>query len=336
MFYIFLGLALGLNLLFVFVNLSTGSEGFEMGTFTNLFALNESMSFIVENIRLPRVLAAIVAGSALALSGTILQNILKNPLASPFTVGVSQASAFGATFAIIVLGAYGGGGMFGFEALPSSALVVFSAFFCSMLLLFFLVILYLNNLSSSSVILSGIAFGAFFGSLAMLLQYFGDDLDVAASLFWTFGDLGRVSKNELYWLISSTLVLYVVLLFVSFKFNVLSFGSDVAKSLGLGVRGFFVLSITISALLASMATSFFGIIGFVGIVAPHMVRLFFGQNYRVIIALSPLVGSLLLLVADFIAKSAFTPLVLPIGIVTSLVGAPLFLFLLVKRGRVFA
>ncbi|MFW5990449.1 MAG: FecCD family ABC transporter permease [Campylobacterales bacterium] len=335
MHYIFFSVTICLNLLFVWINLSSGSQGFELDTFRNIFALDESMSFIVESIRLPRVLAAIIAGSALALSGAILQNILRNPLASPFTVGVSQASAFGATFAIIVLGAYGGSGMFGFEAFPSSVVVVLSAFFCSATLLLFLVILYLNNLSSSSVILSGIAFGAFFGSLTMLLQHFGDDLDVAASLFWTFGDLGRVSKDELFSLFVVVFILYIVLITISFKFNVLSFGSDVAKSLGLRVRGFFVLSITISALLASLATAFFGIIGFVGIVAPHIIRLFFKENYRSIIVLSPLVGSLLLLVSDFIAKIAFTPLVLPIGIVTSLVGAPLFVFLLIRRGRVF-
>ena len=330
-FYIFLFFAV-LSAFFSFaLNLSLGSNGFDGGIF-NLFFGSEGEQFIITNIRLPRAIAAVVAGFGLAISGAVLQNILKNPLASPFTLGISQAAAFGATFAIIVLGAYEGASS-GLWFFNSYFLVIGCAFLSALLLLALLALLYLKRLSSSSVILSGIAFGALFSSLVMLMQFFGDDLSVAATLFWSFGDLGKLSLDEGVWLLVFTLFFYTLASLLSFKYNILNWGEKSASMLGLNVKNFFIFSIALASILAGVVTAFFGVIGFIGIVAPHIVRLFFREDYKAILMISPVLGATLLLCADIIARTVVAPLVLPIGIVTSLIGAPLFLALLIKKGR---
>jgi len=330
-FYISLIISLFLCLFGLIASISLGLGGFDSG-FLNLFFGSDEERFIVTQIRLPRAIAAIVAGFGLAISGAVLQNILKNPLASPFTVGVSQAAAFGATFAIIVLGVYDSSNewtlFFG-----SQLLVIGCAFLSALILLALLTILYLKRLSSSSVILSGIAFGALFSSLVMLMQFFGDDLSVAATLFWSFGDLSKLSLEEGVWLLLFISSFYALASLLSFKYNILNWGEKSASALGLNVGGFFILSIALASVLAGVVTAFFGVIGFVGIVAPHIVRLFFGEDYKAILMISPVIGATLLLVSDIIARVVISPLILPIGIVTSLIGAPLFLLLLIKKGR---
>jgi len=165
------------------------------------------------------------------------------------------------------------------------------------------------------------------------MQFFGDDLSVAATLFWSFGDLGKLSLEEGVWLLLFISIFYIWASLLSFKYNILNWGEKSASMLGLNVRGFFIFSIVLASILAGIVTAFFGVIGFVGIVAPHIVRLFFREDYKAILVISPVVGATLLLVADIIARVVISPLVLPIGIVTSLIGAPLFLVLLIKKGR---
>ena len=294
----------------------------------------EPIRHVLLSIRLPRAVAALLAGGCLGLAGVAMQNVLRNPLASPFTLGVSQGAAFGAAFAIIALGA-GKASVTGPEQVIvySPYIVVGMAFLGSLVTVTALLLLSAwRALSPASLILAGVALSSFFGAATMLLQYFAADLQVAAAVFWTFGDLGKAGWREL-------IVLSVVLLPAAayfwwrrWDFNALLWGDNAAKGLGVNVTRLRLMSLILAALIASVTTAFLGIIGFVGLIGPHIMRMILGQDHRFLLPCSMLAGGLLLLVSDALARTVMAPVVLPVGILTSFAGVPLFLYLLVRRG----
>lgn len=290
---------------------------------------------VIWNIRLPRTVAALLAGAGLGIAGAVMQNILKNPLASPFTIGVSQGAAFGAAFAIIILGA-GQTQRAGTEMVTIAAphLVVISAFLGSLLTVIFILILAsLKDVAPEAVILAGVALSAFFGAGTMLLQYFGDNIQVAATVFWTFGDLGKAGWFENGLILLSVLPAGIFFIANGWNYNTLRWGDDVARSLGVRVNQLRILTMVLAAFTVAVSTSFLGIIGFVGLMAPHLMRFLVGDDYRYLVPASAACGALLLLVSDLIARTILAPIVIPVGIITSFTGAPLFLYLLVKKTR---
>lgn len=311
------------------INLLTGSNGLELSDFYKFFQIDSNFDLIIFQIRLPRVLTAILAGFLLGLSGGIMQGVLKNPLASPFTLGISGAAAFGASFAIIVLGAYSNE-----QSISLNLSVSLSAFIATLLCMGTIIILgKVATLSPSSMILAGVGLGSFFHALTMFLQYFADDIEVAATLFWTFGELGKASWNEITIMSVVFVPIYIYFLFSYWKMDALSFGDDSAKSRGVNVDRFRIISLLLASLLSAIAVSFLGIIGFVGLVAPHIIKIVMGNSYRWVLTLSPLIGAILLLGADFLSKMILSPIILPIGILTSFMGVPIFLYLLLKRSN---
>jgi iron complex transport system permease protein len=288
---------------------------------------------VIWSIRIPQVLAALLAGACLGLAGTAMQNVLRNPLASPFTLGVSQGAVFGAVFAIVVLGAGTVAVTDTEHALAASPhLVVACAFAGSLVTVTALVLLSsLRDLSPAGLILAGVALSAFFGSATMLLQYFASDIQIAAAVFWTFGDLKKAQWPELAIIAAVMLPSAAYLLWRGWHFNAMVWGDDTAKSLGAGVRSLRLGALVLAALVASVTTAFMGIIGFVGLIAPHIVRMIIGQDHRFLFPYAALAGGLLLLVSDLLARTVTAPVVLPVGILTSFAGAPLFLYLLVKH-----
>jgi len=285
------------------------------------------------NIRMPQVLAALLAGACLGLAGAAMQNVLRNPLASPFTLGISQGAVFGAVFAIIVLGA-GTAAVTGAERGGASSphVIVACAFAGSLVTVTALVFLSsLRHLSPAALILAGVALSAFFGSATMLLQYFASDIQIASAVFWTFGDLKKAQWPELAVIAAAVLPPAAYFLWKGWHFNAMIWGDDTAKSLGVGVYSLRLAALVLAALAASVTTAFMGIIGFVGLVAPHMVRMVIGQDHRFVFPYAALAGGLLLLVSDLLARTVMAPVVLPVGILTSFAGAPLFLYLLIKH-----
>ncbi len=316
--------------LFLWLNIITGTEGIEPSkTLLLLDGIEDSFDFVAEQIRLPRAIGAILVGALLGLSGAVMQGVLKNPLASPFTLGISQAAAFGASFAIIVLQAYS------MEAyLSSNVSIALCAFVASLVCM--MTILFLGSVSSlspSSMILAGVALGSLFSSMTMFMQYFADDLDIAATLFWTFGELGKADWDSIWIMVIVFFPVFIYFVFSHWKMDAMSFGDESAQSKGVNIFRFRFVSLLLSSLLCAVAVSFIGIIGFVGLVAPHFVRLFVGENHFALITLSTLSGATLLLVADLVSKLILAPIILPIGILTSFMGVPFFLYLLAKKGR---
>lgn len=293
-----------------------------------------SLHHILWSIRIPRIIGAVLAGAGLGVAGVVMQNLLKNPLASPFTVGVSQGAAFGAAFAIIVLG---GGAMHlvGNEGVTvfHPYIVVFSALVGALTtVVFILAVIALRNVSPESVILAGVATGAFFSSATMLLQYFATDVQVAASLFWTFGDIGKAGWKENMVIAGVLFFSLIYFMYNSWNYNAHLWGEEVAESLGVKVKTLRITGMIFSCLIVSVITAFLGIIGFIGLIAPHLMRFLVGDDYRFLIPCSALLGGLLLLVSDIIGRTVLQPVVIPVGIITSFMGAPMFFYLLI-RGR---
>jgi iron complex transport system permease protein len=298
---------------------------------------NEITGHIIWNIRLPRLFAALIGGASLALAGTIMQNVLRNPLGSPFTLGVAQGAACGAAFAIIVLGA---GSVTAQAAnaivMQSTLTVVLSAFTGSLITISILMILSaIKELTPAGLILAGVALSAFFSALTMLLQYFASDIEVAAAVFWTFGDLGKAGWSNL---IVMAIILIPAVIYFGIKrwaFNAMLWGDDTAKSLGINTYRLRLTALMLAALISAVTTAFLGIIGFIGLIAPHIVKMIIGDDHCFVIPLSAIAGAILLLFADIAARLIMEPVILPVGILTSFAGVPVFFYLLMTRKTVW-
>lgn len=287
---------------------------------------------VILNIRLPRIVGAIVAGLALSVSGAVIQSLLRNPLASPFTLGISGASAFGAAFAIVVLGAgssYAGSN--DISSITNPYLVAGSAFLWSLASVF--VILMLSRYRGATpeiIILSGIIISSLFGAGISAMQYFADNVQLASIVFWTFGDLGRAAWDDI--LIQSILIVPAIFFFIwkSWNYKSLQAGDEYAKSVGVNPERTRLTGLVVSSLITAVVVSFYGVIAFVGLVVPHIVRRIIGGDELFFIPASALFGAAFLLLSDTLARTIISPVILPVGIITSFLGAPLFLFLLIK------
>ena len=288
---------------------------------------------ILLNIRLPRVLAAVITGIILSASGAIMQILLRNPLASPYTLGISNAAAFGASFGIVFLGA-------GSSIARSSDLfmitnpyiVTVAAFLGSLLgLAIILMIVKVKQASVETIILSGVIINSLFGAGIAVMQYVADNVQLASIVFWTFGDLGRGDWYKLFFML---IVLIPALFYFSIKrwdYKVLCSGDDYAKSMGVNPQQTRILGLVITSLCTAVAVSFFGVIAFVGLVVPHIVRKCIGDNEEFLITGSAVFGGMFLLLCDTVARTIISPVILHVGILTSFLGVPLFLFLITRR-----
>jgi len=290
---------------------------------------------IVLNIRLPQALAALAAGAGLSVAGAAMQSILRNPLGSPFTLGISNAAAFGAAFSVMVLGT-GSMQSTGADAISvtSPYLTTISAFIACLLAAgVILVIARIRRSSPEVMILTGVALGSLFTAGTMFLQYFADDVQLAAIVFWTFGDLGRASWRELLIISSMTVIASSYFMMNRWSYNAIDAGDETAGSLGVPVERKRLAGMLVASLVTATVISFVGVIGFVGLVGPHMVRRVLGDDHRFLIPGSMLAGGLLLLAADTVARTMLAPRILPVAILTAFVGAPVFVLLLVRGYR---
>ncbi len=296
---------------------------------------SETARLIVRRIRFPRVIAALIAGGGLAVSGLVMQTVLKNPLASPTTLGVSNAAVFGANFAIIVVGAGAFHSTHGSWLSISNPYLVSTFSFLSAIIAAgsILLLARLKNLNASAIVLAGVAVSAIFQAGTTLIQYFASDTQVASAVYWTFGDLGRASyKTDLIMFI----VVAVSTLFFFLKrwdFSAMSGGIAYAKTLGVNTPFMTIMSLLLASLITSVTVSFLGIIGFVGLTAPQFMKRIVGDDYRFLLPSSFLAGALLLLISDILGRLPIFGTSVPVGVVTSLIGGPVFLAILLRRKK---
>ena len=320
-------------ILLVVILLSLNTGNFNIGI-TKLISLffhvekDQTLFHILVNIRLPRVFNALLAGAALSVSGAIMQNLLKNPLASPFTLGISHGAVFGAAVAITLNK--------GVILTCSTFTVVFFAFVGALLtMLIILLIASVKGFSAYVLILAGVALSALFASLTMLLQYFSTDEEVASIVFWTFGDLNKTTWNNIYLMLFIIVPVLIYLILKSPKYNITLWDDATAMSLGINIKLLKITGLILACLITSTIVSFMGIIGFIGLISPHIIRLIIGNDYRFLLPYSIILGSIILLLSDIIGKIILAPATIPVGIITSLLGVPIFLYILLRNKGVF-
>ncbi|MDO9540222.1 MAG: iron ABC transporter permease [Methanocalculus sp.] len=285
---------------------------------------DSDISTIVWDYRLPRILMGILAGAALGLAGAMMQGILKNPLASPFTLGIASAASFGASLAIVLGAGVAAGG----------SLIIGNAFLFTLIAAAAVYgLARIRGITPETMIMAGIAIMYLFSALTSFLQYLGDTEDVHAVVFWMFGSLGRST-----WETVSVVAILVGALFPLFllsarSLNTLAAGDEAAKSLGVPVEQIRICGMAGASLLTAGVICFTGTIGFIGLVAPHITRMILGGDHRFLLPGTAVVGALVLLGADSIGRTIMAPQILPVGIMTAFLGVPFFIFLFLSRRR---
>ena len=296
---------------------------------------SETARLIVRRIRFPRVIAALIAGGGLAVSGLVMQTVLKNPLASPTTLGVSNAAVFGANFAIIVVGAGAFHSTHGSWLSISNPYLVSTFSFLSAIIAAgsILLLARLKNLNASAIVLAGVAVSAIFQAGTTLIQYFASDTQVASAVYWTFGDLGRASYKTDFIMFIVVAVSTLFFFLKRWDFSAMSGGLAYAKTLGVNTRFMTIMSLLLASLITSVTVSFLGIIGFVGLTAPQFMKRIVGDDYRYLLPSSFLAGALLLLISDILGRLPIFGTSVPVGVITSLIGGPVFLAILLRRKK---
>ena len=293
-------------------------------------SISRSDRILVWDIYMPRIACGLLAGFALGVSGAVMQCVLRNPLGSPYTLGISNAAAFGASVGIVL----NGGAIIGQSQatimIDNPYLVTASAFIWAMIGTGIIVLLVtITKVDANTMVLAGVAISSIFSAGISALQYIYNEYALSAIVFWQFGSLGKATWDELKIVAAVTIPIIVFFIWKRWDFNALDNGPDVAKSLGVNVDGLRIATLVLSALMTAVVVSFMGIIAFIGLLGPHMIRMIIGSDHRYLIPGSMFLGAIILLRADCVGQSLFT-FTLPVGIITSFLGGPLFLFLLIK------
>jgi len=281
---------------------------------------------IIWEMRVPRAIAAVAVGATLGVCGAAMQSALKNPLADPYTTGISSGASLGAAIALIM-------GVSIIPFLANEAALVVNAFIFSLIpaTIITLVAKY-KNVTPTSMILTGIAVMYVFSATTALLMFTADSEALAEVYIWTVGTLGKATWDNVGFLIAAAIVSLLALLVVAKRLNILVLSDTCAISMGVNAKRLRTFTLGVVALGTSVVVGFTGTIGFVGLVAPHMVRMFIGSDNRYLIPASATFGALLLIVADSISKIA-GPTGLPVGVITAIIGGPLFIILLMRQRK---
>ena len=285
-----------------------------------------TIDWAVFDIRLPRIIGGLIVGSCLGVAGAAMQSMMKNPLADPYTTGISSGASFGATLAIglgiTVTGSAGSLGLiltaFFFSLIPAAVIIMVSS---------------LRNTSAATMILAGIAVMYLFNACTTLIKLGISDESLSAVFQWSVGDLSQVTWSNCAVMCLFTVAGTAVLMAMSKKLNILITGDKNATALGLNAHRLRIVLLIIISLMVASVVCFTGIIGFIGLVAPHIVRIFLGSDNRYLIPASAAFGAVLLMVADLISRVVIAPTFLPVGVITAFIGCPMFLYLLIKQRR---
>lgn len=286
-------------------------------------ASSEIAIAIVWKARLPRILLGIIAGAGLAVAGAAMQGTMRNPLVSPYTIGISSAAAFGASVAIVLGAGLAGSGRY---------LVIMNAFLFGLLTAFLVYgIARIRGVTAETLILAGIALMFLFSGLTSFLQYIASEEELSVVVHWMFGSLSGTRWDDVYVAGAILLVCLPVLMRYSWDLNAMTLGDEIATSTGVDTARVRMISLMLATLITAGIICFTGIIAFVGIVSPHIVRFIIGNDYRFLLPCSCLLGAVLLLLADTIGRTIVAPIIIPVGIIFSFIGVPFFLYLVMTR-----
>ena len=282
------------------------------------YNISPSMDAVIFQIRLPRIIAAMLVGASLSVAGASFQGIFKNPLVSPDKLGVSAGAGFGAALAILLV--------------AGPVLIQVSAFFWGLVAvsLTYMVSRTFKGTSMLNLVLCGIAIAALFSAFLSMAKYVADPYEQLPSIvFWLMGSLSAVTNQDLVMVIIPMLIGMGILLLLRWRINVLSMGEEEAQTMGVDTKKYHALIITCCTIITAAAVSISGIIGWIGLVIPHITRMIVGPNHKTLLPASIFLGAFFLLLIDDVARS-ITTVEIPLGILTAIIGAPFFLYLLAK------
>jgi iron complex transport system permease protein len=302
-----------------------------LGSFFAMFGEPQSgtAEIIVVNMRLPRILLAVLTGVCLAVAGAVMQGVLRNPLVSPFTLGLASAASFGAAITIVL-----GTGILGlFIAGGSNYDIVLNAFLFGLLsMLLIYGISRARGTSQSTLILAGVVLGYIFQAGVIILKYLSNNDKLKDLELWLMGGMWGASWNAILILLPVVIICVILLAMKAWDLNALSAGDEIAKNLGIRVEQLRLYCLLLATIAASSCLAFTGVIGFIGLMAPHICRMLIGNDHRYLIPCSAIMGGLILLVSDTFARPAFSPIEIPVGIIMYIIGGVFFLYLIL-RGR---
>ncbi len=285
--------------------------------------IRESHIHIIMNLRLPRILTAMVVGIALSVSGTVFQAVFRNPMADPFILGISSGSALGVAIGMVT-------GLAG--VISARWGIPLSAFLGGLLATMVIYMLSGKGASSNTLLLAGIAMNFMLSSAMSLLMYFNRE-SVESIVYWNMGSLSAVGWNDLSVIIPLiALGVFAILLF-SRELNAMTLGDETALSLGVSIQHVRIIVLLLSTVVTSAAVAISGTIGFVGLIIPHIMRMITGANHRTLLPYAALGGAIFLVISDALSRSIMPPTEIPVGIITAMAGAPYFIYLLKARGR---
>jgi iron complex transport system permease protein len=276
--------------------------------------------------RLPRTLAGALVGSTLAAAGVVFQGLLRNPLATPFTLGVSAGAALWAMLVITFAPA------FEWIGVSLSPLASFAGSLLAVTIVYLLASARHRGLSTNVLLLAGVTMNAFFSALILFVQYFADFAETFRILRWLMGDLDVSSYRPIVTALPLVAIAFMAFAWLARPLNLLSLGPDAAESRGLDVVRAQRVAFVSASLATGAAVSVGGPVGFVGIIVPHLVRLMVGADHRIVLPASALFGAAFLIACDAFARTIMAPLELPVGVITALIGGPFFLWLLIRKG----
>jgi iron complex transport system permease protein len=283
--------------------------------------LPHATEVILGNLRMPRLLLAALVGAGLSMSGAVFQGVLRNPLAEPFILGVSGGAAAGAVCSLLL----------GWAGLMPLALMAFAGSLGTISLVL-AIARRRGRMETSTLILTGVMINAFFTAVIMFVISTTTDQKLHAILFWLYGDLSSARLQQVWLLLPVVLGGGLAVFFFGRHLNLLSAGGMAAASLGMAVERVKLVLFLIVSLVVGITVSLSGIIGFVGLMVPHLVRMTLGHDHRLLLPASTLLGASFLVLADTVARTIISPTTLPVGVVTAALGAPFFVLLLARRG----
>jgi len=320
-----------------FMNISFGSVSIP---FLDIFyiiigddSIKESWQTIILDFRIPKAVTAIMVGSGLSISGLLMQTLFRNPLAGPFVLGISSGASLGV--ALLILGSSVFGGIFLSISFSNWAIAI-AASLGSFLVLSAVIIAANKVRNTMSILIIGLMFGSFTAAIISVLSYFSEAQEIQQYVFWSFGSLGNLSWDELA-IFFAIYILGVLGVFTIIKpLNSLLLGENYAKSLGVNVKQSRIIILVITSLLTGVITAFSGPIAFIGLAVPHVAKLIFTtSNHKILIPATALTGALVLLVCDIIAQVPTSEFTLPINAITSLFGAPIVIWLLIRKKKIY-
>lgn len=280
--------------------------------------------YVIWNLRFPRICTGLIAGMALATAGAIMQTILRNPLADPYTTGISSGASFGASLAMGL----------GITVSGMGYAIVFNAFVFSLIpMLVIMLVSKMKGASPTTMIMAGIAVMYIFNAMTTVIKLWADPDTLAAIYAWSVGSIDGSSWEKVTIMFTISIISVVVLQLMSKRLNVLSAGDEAAKSMGVDAEKLRVICLLVVSLMSAAIVSFTGLIGFIGLVCPHIARLIVGSDNRYLIPASAAFGAALLLTADCIGRVIIPGVVIQVGVITAFIGAPLFLYLIIKQKK---